>query len=359
VRTEVGATSTILTEYLQASGIEPTTPLATALFYGIKTDTMGLGRGASPADAAAYFYLQPRIDVDALVEIERAQLPAEYFQSFVTALQAARVYDGVVLARSRNSLHGRAAFTGSDSLTATGPHAWRVDVLVLPDRAEPARLRLRLASDERITNRGWIIARLESLAQVPASAFPVAVLPATGIEPQRLVWDWNWEPVSHFSVETSLDHGLSWRNIWELPPGSGGDAYARGVPVSDLAAGLATSLAARNLVRVVAHVSFGRVASRPFVLYRDGGASGQLALGRPYPNPATGPVRFMAGEDVVHAEEAVHVRVSGDVMSRGPPFTATSRCRRPSSCRHRSSRSLVVGDHPLVFRRSAAYCPNA
>jgi len=98
VRTEVGATSTILTEYLQATGIEPTTPLATALFYGIKTDTMGLGRGASPADAAAYFYLQPRIDVDALVEIERAQLPAEYFQSFVTALQAARVYDGVVMA---------------------------------------------------------------------------------------------------------------------------------------------------------------------------------------------------------------------------------------------------------------------
>jgi nanoRNase/pAp phosphatase (c-di-AMP/oligoRNAs hydrolase) len=98
VRTEVGATSTILTEYLQVTGIEPTTPLATALFYGIKTDTMGLGRGASPTDAAAYFYLQPRIDVDALVEIERAQLPAEYFQSFVTALQAARVYDGVVMA---------------------------------------------------------------------------------------------------------------------------------------------------------------------------------------------------------------------------------------------------------------------
>jgi nanoRNase/pAp phosphatase (c-di-AMP/oligoRNAs hydrolase) len=98
VRTEVGATSTILTEYLRATGIEPTTPLATALFYGIKTDTMGLGRGASPADAAAYFYLQPRIDVDALVEVERAQLPAEYFQSLVTALQAAHVYDSVVVA---------------------------------------------------------------------------------------------------------------------------------------------------------------------------------------------------------------------------------------------------------------------
>jgi nanoRNase/pAp phosphatase (c-di-AMP/oligoRNAs hydrolase) len=97
VRSDVGATSTILTEYLQAAGIEPSPPLATALFYGIKTDTMGLGRGASPADTAAYFYLQSRIDVDALVEIERAQVPAEYFKSLSASVQAAQVHDGVVI----------------------------------------------------------------------------------------------------------------------------------------------------------------------------------------------------------------------------------------------------------------------
>jgi nanoRNase/pAp phosphatase (c-di-AMP/oligoRNAs hydrolase) len=68
------------------------------LFYGIKTDTIGLGRGASPTDAAAYFYLQPRIEVDALVEIERAQVPVEYFRSFDIALRAARVYENVVMA---------------------------------------------------------------------------------------------------------------------------------------------------------------------------------------------------------------------------------------------------------------------
>lgn len=97
VRPELGATSTILTEYLQAADIEPSPPLATALFYGIKTDTMGLGRAASPADVAAYLYLQSRIDVEALVEIERAQVPAEYFQKLDATLHAARVYDGVVI----------------------------------------------------------------------------------------------------------------------------------------------------------------------------------------------------------------------------------------------------------------------
>lgn len=97
IRTNVGATSTILTEYLQAAELEPTPPVATALFYGIKTDTMGMGRGASSADVAAYFYLQAQIDVKALAQIERAQVAPEYLKGLVTALGAARVRDGVVL----------------------------------------------------------------------------------------------------------------------------------------------------------------------------------------------------------------------------------------------------------------------
>ena len=97
IRSELGATSTILTQYLQAAGVEPGPRLATALFYGIKTDTRGLSRGTSPDDMAAYFALQPSIDVHALVEIEQAQVPAAYFRSFDTALRAARLYDGVVI----------------------------------------------------------------------------------------------------------------------------------------------------------------------------------------------------------------------------------------------------------------------
>jgi nanoRNase/pAp phosphatase (c-di-AMP/oligoRNAs hydrolase) len=97
VRSDVGAISTMLTEYLQVAGIEPVSSLATALFYGIKTDTLGLSRGASSADVAAYLYLQSRIDVKALGEIEQAQVPADYFQKLDTTLHAARVYDGVVI----------------------------------------------------------------------------------------------------------------------------------------------------------------------------------------------------------------------------------------------------------------------
>ena len=98
IRSGAGSTSTILTEYLRAADIQLTASLATALFYGIKTDTRGLGRAASQADVAAYFYLQPTIDIDGLAEIEGAQVSTAYFRSIDRALGAARVYDRVVVA---------------------------------------------------------------------------------------------------------------------------------------------------------------------------------------------------------------------------------------------------------------------
>lgn len=97
IRPELGATSTILTGYLQAADLEPPPPLATALFYGIKTNTMGLGRNTGRADAAAYHYLQPHIDVKGLANIEQARVPAQYFRSFDVALRAARIYDGILI----------------------------------------------------------------------------------------------------------------------------------------------------------------------------------------------------------------------------------------------------------------------
>jgi nanoRNase/pAp phosphatase (c-di-AMP/oligoRNAs hydrolase) len=97
VRANIGSTSTMITEYLRLADITPPPRVATGLFYGIKTDTLGLLRGASPTDVEAYFHLQSSIDVEALVEIERAQVAAEYFQRLDAALHAARVYQDVII----------------------------------------------------------------------------------------------------------------------------------------------------------------------------------------------------------------------------------------------------------------------
>ncbi|MGD8792195.1 MAG: DHH family phosphoesterase [Anaerolineae bacterium] len=97
VRSDLGATSTMLFQYLRAADLPFPPHLATALFYGIKTDTLGLVRGARPADVEAYFELQQRVDMEALVEIESAQVPPEYFRRLHAALHAARLYGNVVV----------------------------------------------------------------------------------------------------------------------------------------------------------------------------------------------------------------------------------------------------------------------
>lgn len=97
IRPNAGATSSILTEYLQAAGLNLAGMLATALFYGIKTNTIGLGRNVSGADTAAYHFLQPQIEVEVLTQIEQARVSPDYFKSFDTALRAARIYNGLVI----------------------------------------------------------------------------------------------------------------------------------------------------------------------------------------------------------------------------------------------------------------------
>ncbi len=97
VRPEVGATSSILTGYLKATGCDIPPPLATALFYGIKTDTMGLGRGTHQLDMMAICYLLPRIDPEALFQIEHAQVPVSYFRRLGEAFNNTWLYDHVII----------------------------------------------------------------------------------------------------------------------------------------------------------------------------------------------------------------------------------------------------------------------
>ncbi len=98
VRPETGSTSTLLYQYLEAAGIIPNPDLATALFYGLHTDTLGLARGAIAADEVAYFNLLGLLDREKLVQVEQAGVQREYFLAFNRCLQAARLYGSAVVA---------------------------------------------------------------------------------------------------------------------------------------------------------------------------------------------------------------------------------------------------------------------
>ncbi|MCB0195647.1 MAG: DHH family phosphoesterase [Anaerolineae bacterium] len=99
IRTEMGSTVTMVAQYLEAAGIQPDPILATAMFYGLKTDTRSLSRGASPADEVTFLELLHNLDQQELTRVELAGLSRAYFQSFSRGLNATRVFGRVTITR--------------------------------------------------------------------------------------------------------------------------------------------------------------------------------------------------------------------------------------------------------------------
>jgi nanoRNase/pAp phosphatase (c-di-AMP/oligoRNAs hydrolase) len=97
IRPAYGSTSTILTEYIRECGREPSAAVATALWYGLKTDTQDLSRRAAPEDRQARDWLMPRVDHATLSAIENPKLSRSYYTSLVTALTRAVVTGDVIL----------------------------------------------------------------------------------------------------------------------------------------------------------------------------------------------------------------------------------------------------------------------
>src|SRR5918999_531216 len=96
VRPLYGASATIAGEYLLAEGDEPLTrELATALLYGIITDTKSLSRSASDDDLEMFAYLFTRADHALLRRIQHPSYSAASLRRFGVALQHAHVARGL------------------------------------------------------------------------------------------------------------------------------------------------------------------------------------------------------------------------------------------------------------------------
>jgi nanoRNase/pAp phosphatase (c-di-AMP/oligoRNAs hydrolase) len=89
LRESYGATATLAYEYLLARNLKVDVPLATALYYAIRTETSDMGRGASKPDRAVYLKLHPKIDWDLLHLIVNSRLPVDYFIMMKEAVERA------------------------------------------------------------------------------------------------------------------------------------------------------------------------------------------------------------------------------------------------------------------------------
>lgn len=98
IRAHYGATATILTEYLRVDDERRISRrLATALLYGIQTDTALLTRGVTAADVTAYAFLQERADATLLRRIARPVYPEPVLRAFGRALSGMHVNGDVVV----------------------------------------------------------------------------------------------------------------------------------------------------------------------------------------------------------------------------------------------------------------------
>lgn len=96
IRPHYGATATILTEYLKAGDVKITQKLATALLYGIKTDTLLLEREAIESDLNAFADLYPMANHRMIRRMERPQLPRGDLSVLSKAFRDANILDEIL-----------------------------------------------------------------------------------------------------------------------------------------------------------------------------------------------------------------------------------------------------------------------
>ncbi|MGA2412084.1 MAG: DHH family phosphoesterase [Candidatus Binataceae bacterium] len=97
IRVDYGATATIMTEYLICANERISERLATALLYGIRSDTLSLSRRVTDADLGAFTHLYPLANYAMLRQIDRPELPLSFARILSRVMRRLVVRDGLVV----------------------------------------------------------------------------------------------------------------------------------------------------------------------------------------------------------------------------------------------------------------------
>jgi len=96
IRPEYGANATIMTEYLRAAKIKPSSKLATGLFHAIKTDTGNFERQTIIEDIRAFQFLYRYTNIHLAQMIEHGEIRYDFLKYFEYALKNRRMRRGKI-----------------------------------------------------------------------------------------------------------------------------------------------------------------------------------------------------------------------------------------------------------------------
>lgn len=126
LRPGYGATSSILTEYLVEAEIRIDRQLATALLFGITTDTNDLKRNTASADIAAFEVLHDKADRRFLERLEKSQIPAGVLDYLAWGIDHRVVYRDLMLIHYGTVPYADVLVQTADLMLLTYGIAWVV-----------------------------------------------------------------------------------------------------------------------------------------------------------------------------------------------------------------------------------------
>ena len=135
VRPEFSATSSLVASLLMSLNHPLTARIATALAFGIRTDTLGFTRDFNPVDIRSLAWLNAFVDKDLLRSIEEPPRSQETLESFAEALGSRSLFESTLLAPltsmpNRDSLAQIADFLlpteGIDTVIVFGPRRGKI-----------------------------------------------------------------------------------------------------------------------------------------------------------------------------------------------------------------------------------------
>ena len=112
IREDYGSTASIFTDYLVEAGFPINRKLATALLYGLKTDTADLSRNTHSADVKAFDELHGKADQHFLDRLAKSQVPVTILDQISWGISHRLVYRDMLLGPLRRDRLARCAGSG-------------------------------------------------------------------------------------------------------------------------------------------------------------------------------------------------------------------------------------------------------
>jgi len=158
---ELGATSTLMFNYLQEAGLDIDWSLATALTYALITETQDLGRDTSRDDIQAYLKLVPKARLRVLSNIKFPPLSRIYYQTLGRALINTYYYKNIVVTRlgaveSTDMIHQMAdLFLRFERRSWSLAIGWNNDYILLSLRSRNIRARCGKMIQKLVKGKGF------------------------------------------------------------------------------------------------------------------------------------------------------------------------------------------------------------